>query len=211
MVSRIIIKAHLLIIALVFFSVTLIADRVDDTYQKMINAYAKVTSWQAVINQSNYFTQAKTSLNSSGTFYYQKGKIAIRYKKPAAQSLLIQNGTITIYDKIGNNAIKSKLVSTVQSLNPVEIVKAYWEKSDKAILQTTELKTVVSIKPKSDEQIKEFKATIDNNTGYITKFSYQDMQGNTVTIAFTRLKINKPIPPSVWNLNIPRSAKVFEN
>jgi len=210
MVSQTGIRILLIAIVLILFCGLLQADKVETTYQQMLKAYSKLTSWQAVINQTNYYIQTKTSLNSNGTFYYQKGKAAIRYNKPNEQSLIIQNGALTMYDKGSNTVMKSHLVSAVQSLNPVEIVKTYWQKSDKAVIQSTEQSCILSIKPKADEQIKEIKATVATQSGYITKLVYIDKQGNSVSIAFTKLKVNKAIPASVWKLNYPKTAKVFE-
>lgn len=186
------------------------ADKVEDAYQKMLKAYTNLTSWQAALNQTNYYGQTKTTLKSSGNFYYQKNKIAIYYNKPNEQSLLVQNGALTMYDKASNAVMKSRLASAVQSLNPVEIVKTYWKVSDKTIIQNTEQSTVLSIKPKDDEQIKEIKATIVKSSGLISSLVYIDKQGNSVTINLSKLKINKPIPASVWKQNIPKNAKVFE-
>lgn len=210
MVSQKGIKFFSITIILILLSSILQADKVEDIYQKMLKSYTKLSSWQAAISQTNYFGQTKTTLKSSGTFYYQKNKVAIYYNKPNQQSLLVQNGTLTMYDKASNTAMKSHLVSAVQSLNPAEIVKTYWQVSDKTILQKTELNTVLSIKPKSDEQIKEIKTTVLNKTGYITNLVYIDKQGNSVAISFSKLKVNKPIPAAVWKLKIPKNAKVFE-
>jgi outer membrane lipoprotein-sorting protein len=210
MASQTVIRVLLIIIILIMLCGVLQADKVETTYQQMLKAYSNLNSWQAVISQTNYYVQTKTTLNSTGTFYYQKGKAAIRYNKPNEQSLIIQNGTVKMYDKSSNTVIKSRLVSAVQSLNPVEIVKTYWQKSDKTVIQSTEQSTILSIKPKADEQIKEIKATVGTKSGYITKLVYLDMQGNSVSIAFSKLKINKPIPASVWKLNYPKTAKVFE-
>lgn len=206
-----IIRKSLLTILLIILCNVLTASPIEVAYNKMLNSYSRLNSWQAVINQTNYFVQTKTSLKSSGNFYFQKGKIAIRYNKPNEQRMLIQKGIVTIYDKSSNSYMKTELVSAVQSLNPAEIVKSYWQKSDNTVMSSTRESTVISIKPKKDEQIKEIKATIANKSGYITRFVYTDIQGNTVTISFTGMKVNKAIAASVWNLNIPANAKGLSN
>ena len=206
MVSQINTKILLIFLSFLVVSSLLFADKVNDTYQQMLKSYAKLSSWQSVINQTNYFSQTKTSLKSSGNFYYEKGRIAIRYNKPNEQIMVVQKGEVTMYDKASNTALKSKLVSSVQSLNPVEIVKTYWQKSDKKLLKSVDNSTVLSIKPISDAQIKEIKVNIDSGTGYIAKLVYTDKQDNTVTITFSKMRINKPISAAVWKLNIPANA-----
>lgn len=186
------------------------ADKVDDTYQRMLKGYSKLSSWQAVINQTNYFNQTQTTLKSTGIFYYQNKKIAIKYNKPNEQSLIIKDGALTMYDKNSNAVIKSRLTTAVQSLNPVEIVKTYWQKSEKVVLQSTGQSDVLSIKPKKDEQIKDIRVTVNHNTGLISKLIYLDKQGNSVTVTFSKMKVNKSIPDTIWTLKYPKNAQVFE-
>jgi len=195
---------------MLLITILLNADRIDASYRKMLDSYGKLTSWQAVISQTNYFTDSKVKLASSGNFYYMKNRIAIRYNKPNEQVLLIQDKKVTIYDKSSNSVIKSQLSSAVQSLNPVEIVSSYWQKSEKKLLPGTEKTSNIQLKHKNDKQIREIIFTSDNQTGYITKLIYNDLQGNSVTIAFTKIVVNKTIPASVWKLNIPKTAQVFE-
>ncbi len=203
-------RLFLITILMVLFCSILEADKAEDAYQKMITAYSKLTTWQAVINQTNYYIQTKTTLKSTGNFYYQKGKIAIKYNKPNEQSLLIRNGVMTMYDKSSNTAMETSLVSAVQSLNPVEIIKTYWQKSTKTCLPGDAGFTSISIVPKSDKQIKEIKAQIDAKSGYITQLIYIEKQGNSVTITFNKLVINKPIQESAWKLNIPKNANILK-
>jgi outer membrane lipoprotein-sorting protein len=202
---------HFIIFLLLILSANLLlADKVEDSYQQMLKAYGKLSSWQSVINQNNYYAQTKTNLKSSGNFYFQPGKIAIRYTKPGIQFLIVKNGYVTIYDKSSNTAMKSKLISSVQSLNPVEIVKTYWQKSEKKLLSVDGIVEFISIKPTSDPQIKEIKIRIDSTTNLITKLIYTDKQNNTVAIEFANLRINKVIPASIWDITIPKNATVLE-
>jgi outer membrane lipoprotein-sorting protein len=203
-------KITLLLALLLLFCGSLSADKLNDAYQKMLLSYGKLTSWQAVLSQTNYFKQPNTTLQSSGNFYYQKGKIAIRYSKPQIQILLVQNGTVTMYDKSANTALKSRLTSSVQSLDPVGIIRTYWGKSTKTLLKSKTGYTAMSLKPKNAAQIKEIRFTLANATGYVNQLTYFDPQGNSVTVAFSKMQVNKQIPASVWKLNLPSNARVME-
>ncbi len=205
-------KIKLICLALIFMtcSALLHADRLQDSYNKMLATYAKVNSWQAAITQSNYFAQSQSTLKSSGTFYFQRGKVAIYYTKPQVQYLLVTDGKVTIYDQAARSAMRSGLLSSVQSLNPVEIVKTYWNASQKSLVQSVQGTTAILLKPKSDKQIKEITVTLQNSTGYVKKLSYRDISGNTVSLSFTSGKVNQAIPKKIWNLPIPKSVKVLE-
>jgi len=98
----------------------------------------------------------------------------------------------------------------VQSLNPVEIIKTYWRKSAKTQLISAEGTTSVLLKPGSDSSLKEISFTLVKATGYISKLTYLDKEGNSVSVAFTKMKANKTIPAAVWKLNIPRTAQVID-
>lgn len=203
-------KVLFFILLLLLVTALLQADKVDDTYKKMTKAYAELTSWQAIINQTNYFAQTKTKLSSSGKFYYKKNQIAIRYSKPNEQVLLIKGGKVTMFYKSSNAVVKSELVSAVQALNPIEIIKLYWDKSNKTIKEKTDTKTAIVLNLKNDNQIKDVSFTLDNKTGLITSFLYTDKQGNTVSMNFTEMKVNKPIPETVWKLVVPKDAIIYE-
>jgi len=74
-------KNNRIIITIILLSAALLlsAAGLNDTYQQMLKAYEKLNTLQAVISQTNYFSQSKAKLVSSGNFYYQKGKICVRY------------------------------------------------------------------------------------------------------------------------------------
>ncbi len=186
------------------------ADKAGDAYQKMLAAYGKVSSWQASLAQINYFADSKATLTSAGRFYYQKNRLAIRYSKPGEQVLLVSGGKVTIYDKASRAAVKSDLSSTVQSLEPVGIIKSYWQNSTRQLLKSDPGFTSVQLKPKGDPQISRISFTLSNKTGYVTKLTYVDLAGNSVTVAFSGLKVNKAIPASVWKLNLPPGVQVME-
>ena len=204
------IKTLLMLLAGMLLISALQAVTLDEHYQNMLSAYGRLNTWQAELSQTNYFSQSKAKLTSNGTFYYQKGAISIRYHKPNEQFLLIKDSLVTIYDKSSNIVVKSGLLSSVQSLDPVEIVKTYWKSADKTLLNSSGKQVVILLKPKSDKQIKEILVTLDSQTSYVNKLSYTDLQGNSVEVAFYKMQINKPIPASAWKLDIPPGAQIIE-
>lgn len=202
---------HLTILSILLLLCGLLnADRLDDSYKKMLNSYGKLSTWQADISQTNYFSQTKSKLVSSGVFFYNKKAVSIRYTKPNEQSLLIKDGIVTIYDKNSKTAVKSQLISTVQSLNPVEIVKSYWQKSEKAFVQSKDGIDTITLKPIKDNQVKELTVSLNSKNGFVTKLIYKDKQDNSVSISFTKMKANKPIPTSAFQLVIPKDVKVIQ-
>jgi len=204
------IKIIILNLLLLMLTTVLQAVTLDGHYQKMLAAYGKLNTWKAEIKQTNYFHQSKAKLTSNGNFYYQKGAISIRYNKPNEQFLVVKEGTVTVYDKSSNTAVKAKLGSATQSLNPVEIIKTYWKNSEKSIISSGKGYTEIQLKPKSDKQIQEIRFTLSDTTSYVNKLTYTDRQSNSVEVVFDKMQVNKSIPASVFKLDIPKTAQVIE-
>jgi outer membrane lipoprotein-sorting protein len=203
-------KILIVLLFLIFSAGLLAANTLDSSYDRMISAYDSLNTWQAFIFQTNYFAQSKAELNSTGNFYYQKGNIAIRYDKPSEQVLLVKDGKITFFDKSSNTGVKMDLNSSVQSLNPVQIIKNYWQKSEKSVSDSSENSISISLKPKSDKQINQINFTLDYSTGYVNQLTYVDKQGNSVSVAFSKIKVNKQIPANVWKLDLPPGTSIIE-
>jgi outer membrane lipoprotein-sorting protein len=70
--------------------------------------------------------------------------------------------------------------------------------------------THIMLFPKADKQIKEISFILDEVSWLITSLTYKDAQGNTVTLSFDNMKINKPIPAGVWKLNLPKDVRRLE-
>jgi outer membrane lipoprotein-sorting protein len=209
MALTLMIKPLFSVIIFLLFSAFLGAGTLEDSYAKMEQAYAGLTSWQATLNQTNYFAESQTTLKSLGNCYYRNSKVAIYYTKPAVQSILIAEGKVTVYDQASKTALKSALTSSVQSLNPVEIIRSYWQKSKQSIVSSDKGKTHIKLIPKSDKMLKEVNFTLNDADGFITSLSYKDQQGNVVTLDFSKLKINQTIPASIWKLSLPKGTRIL--
>ncbi|MFO7659296.1 MAG: outer-membrane lipoprotein carrier protein LolA [Candidatus Cloacimonadaceae bacterium] len=205
-------KIKILLITVVFLLglTALQSVNLDESYGKMLAAYGKLNSWQAEIRQTNYFKDSETTLNSTGNFYYQKGRIAIRYDKPNEQYLLVQDGRVTVYDKSARTAVRTKLTAQVQSLDPVQIIKTYWEGSEKTIVAGKNNQLTITLVPGLDKQVKKLVFNLDSRTGYVNQLSYTDAQDNSVGLSFIKTKFNQKIPDSVWKLPIPPNVKIME-
>ncbi len=197
--------------AILFTAISLPADRIDDAFAYTLQVYNKLTSWQAVIKQTNYFKETKATLTSSGKIYYQKEMLAIRYDKPNEQHLFLNKGKLTVFDKQNNLVVKTKLATAVQSLNPVDILQEFWGKSSKSLVSEKDSLVTIKLTPSENKNIVQIQAALDLRTGYVTSLRYQDEQGNKVGISFSDIKINRKIPPSVWKPVIPKDATVIEN
>lgn len=203
-------KILVIFIVLLLWAGLLFADKLNDSYNKLLSSYGKLSSWQANINQSNYFSQTDATLSSTGVFYYRKNRVAIRYHQPGEQVLLVRDGKITVYDKSARSAVRTTLTSSLQSLNPAEIVKAYWQQSKKTLVSSSDGNTCISLQPGANSQAREIRFTMKDKSGFINRLSYTDTAGNTVTVRFSGIKVNPSIPDRIWQLNLPKDVKLME-
>lgn len=203
---------RVLTILLILLSLTafLYSNELDESYQKMLTAYGDLKSWQAEIKQTNYFIATQTTLNSEGAIFFQKGQISIRYNKPNEQYMLVRDSKVTVYDKASKTAARMNLTAAVQSLNPPEIIKTFWAKSQKTLAHEKDNLVAITLTPHKDNQIKQIRFIMNRKTGYITQFFYLDKEKNSVLINFAKIKTNQSIPESVWKLPIPPDVKIMD-
>lgn len=183
-------------------SVAELHDRVKLSYQKLI-------SFQANVQQTNYYTQLKRSIVYTGKLYYTPGRMLMSFYKPSVQRLQIQSGKAELYDASSNTLLRSKMQPEFGKMNPVEILQHYWTKSKVSIVKQEKHLCTVKLIPQKDPMIKEMQAVIDSKTGIVNSLKYTDPAGNTVTYRFSNIKRDAAIPASVWKFNYPKDVQVI--
>ncbi len=202
---------RLAIIAALLLAATLSAATSTATlYSRLQSAYNSLSSFQAAVSQDNYYPQLKKTVTYTGNIYFTSGRMLMHFTKPGIQRLLIQNGVVELYDASSQTVFKSPMEPQFGKMNPVEILEAYWTKSTVSV--TSEDKTNASVKlvPKSDDLVSSLSATMNKSSGIVSKLSYTDTSGNTVTYSFSGIKLNAGIASSVWSYKYPSGTQVIE-
>ncbi|MFA7537821.1 MAG: outer-membrane lipoprotein carrier protein LolA [Candidatus Cloacimonadaceae bacterium] len=182
----------------------------SEVYQKVNSFYDNLHSFQAQVQQTNYYAQLKKTITYKGTIYFTPGKMLMHFDDPTMQRLKIENGSLELYDASSNTLFRTLMQPEYEKLNPVEILQSYWNKSKVSISSETKDRVNVELIPKNDNFIQSLSATLDKNNGLIYKLSYKDNSSNTVSYNFSSIKLNVSIPSSVWKYDYPKNVQIIE-
>ncbi len=179
-------------------------------YTKLQTTYKSLSSFQANVQQSNYYPQLKKSIDYTGMIYFTPGRMLMSFTKPGIQRLLIQKGKVELYDAASKTVFKADMLPEFGKMNPVEILQLYWTKS--AVTVTSEDSATASVKlvPTKDDLVSSLTATINKSSGIVSKLSYKDKSGNSVTYSFSGIKLNAGISASVWNFSYPKGVQFVD-
>ncbi|NLN35302.1 MAG: outer membrane lipoprotein carrier protein LolA [Candidatus Cloacimonetes bacterium] len=188
----------------------LAAQSTGDLYNKLSMRYGGLSTFQANVQQDNYFSQLQKSISYSGKLYFAKDRMLMAFSKPSVQRLYISNGFAELFDAGSATLFKSAVMPEFNKMNPIEILEHYWAKSDVKILDSSKGISRVELKPKNDPLIKSLEAEINSTSGLVSVLSYSDKSANKVTYRFTNILQNQTIDPAVWRFNYPKNTRVIE-
>lgn len=204
-------KKAIVVSLLLIWSVMLLSITTGEVYNKVSSFYANLRSFQAKVQQTNYYAQLKKTITYKGTIYFTPGRMLMHFDEPTVQRLKIENGRIELYDASSNTLFRSLMQPEYEKLNPVEILQSYWNKSKVSIISETKDRVNIELVPQNDDFIKSLSATLDKNNGLIYKLSYKDKTGNSVTYNFSSIKLNQGISSSVWKYDYPKNVQIIES
>ena len=204
-------KKAIVVSLLLIWSLMLLSITTGEVYNKVSSFYANLQSFQAKVQQTNYYAQLKKTITYKGTIYFTPGRMLMHFDEPTVQRLKIENGRIELYDASSNTLFKSLMQPEYEKLNPVEILQSYWNKSKVSIISETKDRVNIELVPQNDDFIQSLSATLDKNNGLIYKLSYKDKTGNSVTYNFSSIKLNQGISSSVWKYDYPKNVQIIES
>lgn len=204
-------KKAIVVSLLLIWSVMLLSITTGEVYNKVSSFYANLQSFQAKVQQTNYYAQLKKTITYKGTIYFTPGRMLMHFDEPTIQRLKIENGRIELYDASSNTLFRSLMQPEYEKLNPVEILQSYWNKSKVSIISETKDRVNIELVPQNDDFIQSLSATLDKNNGLIYKLSYKDKTGNSVTYNFSSIKLNQGISSSVWKYDYPKNVQIIES
>lgn len=204
-------KKAIVVSLLLIWSVMLLSITTGEVYNKVSSFYANLQSFQAKVQQTNYYAQLKKTITYKGTIYFTPGRMLMHFDEPTIQRLKIENGRIELYDASSNTLFKTLMQPEYDKLNPVEILQSYWNKSKVSIISETKDRVNIELVPQNDDFIQSLSATLDKNNGLIYKLSYKDKTGNSVTYNFSSIKLNQGISSSVWKYDYPKNVQIIES
>ncbi len=182
----------------------------SELYSKLQTTYKNLSSFQADLQQSNYYPQLKKTVTYSGRIYFTPGRMLMKFTKPSEQYLKIENNRVELYDAASNTLFQSAVQAQFGRMNPVEILQLYWDKSTVTVTSSGKNSASVKLVPKQDELVTSLSATMNPSTGIVNKLGYTDKSGNTVNYSFSSIKQNASIPASVWQVSHPKNVQIIK-
>ncbi|MBN2828940.1 MAG: outer membrane lipoprotein carrier protein LolA [Candidatus Cloacimonetes bacterium] len=182
---------------------------IDDTYIRVKSAYDNIENFQADLVQKNVFKAEKMEIESKAKFFYQPSRIKISYSEPQEQVILMNGLEVKFYDIESNTCVVMSDNDNSLQLNPIYVIDKYWKYSDKKIKEERKA-IILQLRPLQEDDFKNIVITIDSNSYFINKISYEDATGNRVDINFTNIDIESTIPVDTWKLNLPKDVNYIK-
>jgi len=203
-------KCVLILMILLSLQLSFAATSSSELYGRLRSAYQDLSSFQADIKQSNYYPQLDRTISYSGKIYFTPGRMLMTFDQPNIQRLKIAQGRVELYDGSSNTLFKTEMLPEFGRMNPVEILQLYWARSSVSVTSEDSKTATVKLVPREDELINSLSATLNKDSGIVSKLSYTDNSGNSVSYDFTNIKINTTIPAAVWEFVYPPDLQVIE-
>jgi len=178
-------------------------EKTDKIFDKLVNKYDSIKTFQADFVQTNYWKEIDETLVSRGKIYYNSKKLLLDYIKPKPQKMLLDTTSLIIWDIKENQAIITNNNTDIS--RPIDIIKKFWQNSKIIILE--EKKNFIKLKLVSDEQI----IIVELKNYIIKKMKIINRNGNFVEYSFKNIKINKVIKNKLFDIKLPDDVNIIQN
>jgi outer membrane lipoprotein-sorting protein len=154
---------------------------------------------------------------SSGTFLYsQPNNVLWTYTAPKRVQMVIANGVMTTYyadlgkaERIDVKKFEDRIFKYMGATGAIDELARYFD------FTFTDAKSkpfwVLDLTPKNKavaRRVKRIKLSIDKQTYLTSRIEYVEGDGDITRYEFSNLRINQPVPPSRFALQLPSSVKV---
>lgn len=193
----------LVLVILVISSLSALS--LDELICKLQNKYNNIKTYEANINQINYFKEQDISLESKGKLFIENEAIVLEYTDPFYQFMKSESNLLTLYSKNENTAFIS------QDNNPVTSSVLHFSSlvNQDFLLLEKENNLFVYKLSKPVEPISDMKIFVSKDA-IIEKIVYSDDLNNIITIEISKQIFNKKLSRSISDFVIPDNATVIE-
>jgi len=189
----------------------------DEVIKRVQEQQKKTNTIEADFKQEKTLALLAKPELSTGRFVYQKpNSVHWSYDAPRRVEMLIANGVLTTYYPDLNKAEQIE-------------VKRYQDRIFKYMGATSALDDLgtffnftfsnradqpfytLDLQPKSKgiaKRVKHIRIRIDKKSYLTTSFEYTEADGDVTKYDFANIKVNKPVPPTRFVLNLPPSVRV---
>ena len=185
--------------------------------KKVQDQQKKTTSLQAEFRQEKELALLSKPEVSTGTFVFSKpNNVLWSYDAPKRVQMLIANGTLTTYypelnkaEKLDVTRFQDRIFKYMGASGAIDELARYFDFT--FVDNAANPAFVLDLNPKNRavaKRVKRIKIWIDKKTYLTTKFEYTEGDGDITRYEFTNIKLNQPIAPNRFTLNLPSTVKV---
>lgn len=189
----------------------------EDVLRETSERQKNVSTLQAEFTQEKRMALMVGPQKSSGRFTYSKpDKVVWTYSAPSPVTMLIADGWLTTYypelrkaEKLEISKYQDRIFRYMAAPGSLDELRKYFDftfrQSKSQPVYTLELL------PKTktlEKRVKKITIWIDRETYLTTSFEYVDGQGDLTRYEFTNIRINQPVAPSAFNLELPPGVRV---
>jgi len=185
--------------------------------KKVQDQQKKTTSLQADFRQEKELALLSKPEVSSGTFVFSKpNNVLWSYDAPKRVQMLIANGTLTTYypelkkaEKLDVTRFQDRIFKYMGASGAIDELARYFDFT--FVDNAANPSFLLDLSPKNRavaKRVKHIKIWIDKKSYLTTKFEYTEGDGDITRYEFTNIRLNQPVPPSRFTLNLPPAVKI---
>lgn len=202
------------LLSTVFIPLILSAETLEDIINKVQENYENTTDLEANFTQESLIKTMDKIEKSEGKVYIKKpGKMRWDYKKPKRQEIVIESGTIWLYQPEQKQVLKAPFSDSPQNRTPASFLSGVGRLKDDFEIKLSRGSSnyIMGLTPKGMKgNIEKIFLEVDSKEFNIVSFSLFDIYGNKTTVTLKDIKVNKGLRDSIFKFKVPDGVKVIE-
>lgn len=198
----------------IVFAVSAWAQSIDDIVEELQERYEDLQNLSAEFVQSEHFQLTGSTNETRGKIYVKNG---IRYRLETEDRTIVTDGqSVWTYSIFNNQVLVDRAKKNDGALLPRDLLFKYPRDYYASLLDEVDYNGddhyIVKLDPKEETQgyIKTMKIWVNTETYLISKIEYTDFNENTSTFAIQKIDIEKVLPDSLFNFQVPEGVEVVD-
>jgi outer membrane lipoprotein carrier protein len=182
----------------------------DEEVVKIQKAYENIKDIRGSFVQKSYIKDLKRTDTFQGQFFIKRPtKMKWSYKGQHAQEVLINNDTITIYQKKEKQAFKGKFDRETYGQAPIALLSGFGKIRDEFTFSEKNEKLILTPKKPMGGILT---IEIERSEGEfpIQSFTINDSYSNRIEMTLKDITINTGLEDALFELSLPKSVTVYE-
>jgi len=201
----------MIILSLIF---TAWAQSIDDIVEEIQERYEDLQNLSAEFVQSEYFKLTGSKNETRGKIYVKNG---VKYRLETEDRTIVTDGeSVWTYSLFNNQVLVDRAKKNDGSLLPRDLLfkypREYYASLLDEVVYNDKDHYIVKLDPKEETHgyVKTMKIWVNCDSYLISKIEYTDFNDNTSTFAIQKIDIEKILPDSFFNFQVPEGVEVVD-